>query len=106
MAMKLRNSRLNSAQTRRLLEHFVAGTTARTAAELIGVNRNTATHFYHRLRKLIAARLERTGPLNAGGEVEIDEVYFCSAGKTRHAGFRRATGRYSACSHAEARSRR
>jgi len=83
MAMKLRNSRLNSAQTRRLLEHFVAGTTARTAAELIGVNRNTATHFYHRLRKLIAARLARAGPLSAGGEVEIDEVYFCSAGKTR-----------------------
>ena len=83
MGMKLRRSRLSSAQTRRLLEHFVAGTTARTAAELIGVNRNTATRFNHRLRELIAARLARAGPLSVGGEVEVDEVYFCGAGKTR-----------------------
>ena len=83
MVKKLSRSRLNSAQTRRLVEHFVAGTTARTAAELIGVNRNTTTHFYHRLRELIAARLARAGPLSAGGEVEVDEAYFCSAGKAR-----------------------
>lgn len=83
MGKKPKHSRLSGAHTRRLLEHFVAGTTARTAAELVGVNRNTATHFYHRLRKLIAARLQRAGPLSAGGEVEVDEVYFCGAGKTR-----------------------
>ncbi len=60
--MNLKRSRLSVQQRERLLEHFVAGTPARTAAELVGVNRNTATHFYHRLRELIANRLERVSP--------------------------------------------
>jgi transposase len=63
--MKLRRSRLSTEQTQRLLEHFVAGTPARTSAELVGVNRNTATYFYHRLRELIAARLDALSPLGA-----------------------------------------
>jgi transposase len=65
--MKLKRSRLNPEQTQRLLEHFVAGTPARTAAALVGVNRNTATYFYHRLRKLIAVRLESVSPLRRCG---------------------------------------
>ena len=52
--MKLKRSRLSVSQTRKLLEHVVAGTPARTAAELVGVNTNTATLFYHRLREIIA----------------------------------------------------
>lgn len=60
--MNLERSRLSVQQRERLLEHFVAGTPARTAAELVGVNRNTATYFYHRLRELIAERLERVNP--------------------------------------------
>jgi transposase len=61
--MKLRRSRLSDQQSERLLEHFVAGTSARSAAALIGVNRNTARLFYHRLRELIAERLPRSSPL-------------------------------------------
>ncbi|MBI3526792.1 MAG: IS1595 family transposase [Betaproteobacteria bacterium] len=79
--MKLRRSRLSSAQTRRLLEHFVAGTPARTAAELVQVNRNTATHFYHRLREVIAVRLAHAGPSGSRGEVEVHESYLGSARK-------------------------
>ena len=33
--------------------HFVAGTTARTAAALVGVNKTTAAYYFHRLRELI-----------------------------------------------------
>src|SRR5882724_5482492 len=73
--MKLRRSRLSSQQTRRLLEHFVAGTPARTAAELVEVNRNTATHFYHRLREVIAARLAYAGESGSEGAVEVHESY-------------------------------
>ena len=62
--MKLRRSRLSNEQTQRLLEHFVAGTPARTAAELVGVNRNTASYFYHRLREVIARELESVSPLS------------------------------------------
>jgi transposase len=59
--MKLRRSRLSEQQSERLLEHFVAGTSARSAAALIGVNRNSARLFYHRLREIIAERLARSG---------------------------------------------
>jgi transposase len=81
--MKLRRSRLSSEQTQRLLEHFVAGTPARTAAELVEVNRNTATHFYHRLRKVIAARLAYAVESGERGEVEVHESYLGSTRKGR-----------------------
>ncbi len=38
----MRKSRLNAAKQARLMEHFVAGTTARCGAALGGVNRKTA----------------------------------------------------------------
>lgn len=44
------------------------------AAELTGVNRNTARLFFHRLRELIAHQLENVSPFV--GEIEIDESYF------------------------------
>lgn len=31
------------------MEHFIAGTTARCVAEIVGVNRNIAIYYYHRL---------------------------------------------------------
>lgn len=57
----------------------MAGTTARMAAELIGVNKNTATLFYHKLRDTITERIADESPF--GGEVERiahdpDESYF------------------------------
>ena len=72
--MRLRHSKLTSNQTSRLCEHFVAGTPARSAAELVGVNKNTAVLFYHRLRHIIAAQVEDASPIR--GEVEVDECYF------------------------------
>ena len=45
----------------RLIEHFVACTTARCAAALVGVNRKTAAYYCHRLREVIAYRLELVG---------------------------------------------
>jgi transposase len=55
------------------MEHFVAGTTARAAAEIIGVQANTAIRFYMRLRKLIASKLPS---YELCGEIEADESYF------------------------------
>ena len=69
--MKRQRSKLTDEQSRRLTEHFVAGTPARTAAELVGVNRNTARLFYHRVRELIARRLEQDSPFE--GNVALDE---------------------------------
>ena len=72
--MRLSGSKLTAKRTLHLCEHFVAGTPARTAAELVGVNKNTATLFYHRLREIVAARVEDESPVE--GEIEIDESYF------------------------------
>ena len=72
--MRLKHSKLTAIQTERLCEHFVAGTPARTAAQLVGVNKNTAALFFHRLREIIAVRVEDESPIK--GEIEVDECYF------------------------------
>jgi transposase-like protein len=55
----LKYCRLTEKQQDRLAEFFVAGVTARTAADLLGVNRKTAAYFYHRLRQLILEGIAR-----------------------------------------------
>ena len=42
----MRKSRLSKVKQDRLIEHFVAGTTARCAAALVGVNRKTAAYYF------------------------------------------------------------
>jgi transposase len=68
-----RKSRMPVRTQQKLLEHFVAGTTARAAALLVGVQGNTATLFYQRLRRLIASKQDSYA---MDGEVEVDESYF------------------------------
>src|ERR1700722_7820760 len=75
MVKARRRSWLGLEVQRALLMQFVAGTPARMAAELTGVNRNTATLFYHKLRELIAAKLAEESPFVVG-EIEVDESYF------------------------------
>lgn len=41
-----RKSRLTGRQQQRLIEYFVAETTARAAAELVGFQANTAIRFF------------------------------------------------------------
>ncbi len=72
----MRKSRLSKSIQDRLIEHFVAGTTARCAAELIGVNKNTAAYYFQRLREIIANQLEQESHEVFGGEIEVDESYF------------------------------
>ena len=72
----MRKSRLSPYKQDRLIEHFVAGTTARTASRLCGVHRNTAAFFFHRLRELIVLELEVESEAMFGGEIEVDESYF------------------------------
>ena len=72
----MRKSRLSYAKQGRLLEHFVAGTTARCAASLVGVNFKTACYYFHRLREIIAWQLELESDEVFAGEIEVDESYF------------------------------
>ncbi|MBD3653434.1 MAG: IS1595 family transposase, partial [Kangiella sp.] len=70
----MKKSKLSQYKQNRLIEHFVAGTTARCAAQLIGVNVKTAIYYYQRLRQLIFEHSESSEQLL--GEVEVDESYF------------------------------
>ena len=74
--MKISNCKLSKKCQHRLLEDFVAETTARSAADLIGIQPNTAALFYHKIREVIAARLDCLAEEMFGGEVELDESYF------------------------------
>ncbi len=67
---RMRKSRLSKHKQARLIEHFVAGTTARTAASLCGVHRNTAAFYFLRLREIIAYELEAESEAMFGGEIE------------------------------------
>jgi transposase len=74
MAGIYRKSRLSRSKQLRLMEHFVAGTTARTASGLVGVNPKAAAYYFHRLREIIEQASEDAKPLS--GEIEVDESYF------------------------------
>jgi len=54
--------------------YFVAGSTARCAADLVGVNPKTAAYYFQRLREIIYIATEDETPFS--GEVEVDESYF------------------------------
>ena len=58
------------------MEHFIAGTTARCAASLVGINKSSAAYYFHRLRQVIAHQLEQEAEDVFGGEIEVDESYF------------------------------
>jgi transposase len=60
-----RKSRLVPSIQFELLRLFVAGVPARTAAELTGVNRNTAILYFPKLRELIAEKLAEQSLLNS-----------------------------------------
>ena len=83
-----RKSRMSTHQQYRLIEHFVAGTTARTASQIIGVQVTTSARFYLRLRKLVASKLPS---YELSGQVEADERYF--GGKRKGMRGRGATGK-------------
>jgi transposase len=72
--MHVSRCRLTGNRQDRLAEFFVAGVTARAAADLVGVNHKTAAFFYHRLRQIIADKLVQSAPF--AGEIELDESYF------------------------------
>ena len=66
----MRKSKLSWYKQSRLIELFVAGSTARTAASLVGVNKTTASYYFHRLRLLIYENSQEPGLLE--GEIEVD----------------------------------
>jgi len=79
----MRKSQLSKTKQDRLIEHFVAGATARCAADLVRVNSKTAIYYFHRLREIIAHQLEQDADTVFSGEIEVDESYFGGRRKGR-----------------------
>jgi len=71
-----RQSRLKTSIQIELIKYFCAGVTARSAAELSGVNRNTAILFFHKLRETIHEEIISGEATQMSGEIELDESYF------------------------------
>jgi transposase len=81
MGMVMRKSRLSRDKQERLIEHFVAGATARTTSALVGVNFKTAAYYFRRLREIVYQATEDETPF--AGEIEVDESYFGGRRKGR-----------------------
>jgi transposase len=72
----MRKSRISWSKQVRLMKHFVAGTTARCASSLVGVNKSSGAYYFQRLREIIAYQLEQESHEIFEGEIEVDESYF------------------------------
>ena len=73
--MYVKHCKLTRSKQLELMKYFVAGSTARTAADLAGIHRNTAVRFFYKLRSAIASKQqERAAQFTV--EIELDESYF------------------------------
>ena len=57
------------------MKYFIAGATARTAADLVGIHRNSGVRFFHKLREKIALKQQDRSE-QFGGSIELDKSYF------------------------------
>ncbi len=71
--MKLSNCKLLRKQQLKLLEYFVLEVTARSAADLLEIQPNSAALFYRKLREVIVSYLEQEAHEIFDGAVELDE---------------------------------
>ena len=74
--MAISHCRLKKSTQTRLLEYFVLEVTARSAANLLGIQPNSAILFYRKVRQVIAVYLDQEAAEIFNGDIEIDESYF------------------------------
>jgi len=67
---------LSKSTQLRLLEYFILEVTAISAANLLGIQANSAILFYRKVRQEIAKRLSIEAQEIFNGDIEIDESYF------------------------------
>jgi transposase len=79
--MKITRCKLLRKQQLRLLEFFVLEVTARSAADILSIQPNTALLFYKKIRQVISHHIERSAAEMFDGAVELDESYFGGARK-------------------------
>lgn len=81
--MKITRCKLLRKQQLRLLEYFVLEVTARSAADILGIQSNTALLFYKKIRQVISHHIALQAAEIFDGAVELDESYFGGARKGR-----------------------
>ncbi len=74
--MKISYCKLRKSIQRKLLEFFVLEVTARSAADILGINPNSAALFYRKIREIINYYLTLEADEIFEGAVELDESYF------------------------------
>ena len=74
--MKITRCRLSKKTQNRLLEFFILEVTARSAADILGIQPNSAALYYRKIRQVIAYHLAQEAVEVFNREVEIDESYF------------------------------
>src|SRR3989338_1471468 len=73
--MYVKHCKLSRSEQLDLMKYFVAGSTARTAADLVGIHRNSAIRFFHKLREKIDIK-QKDRIEKFCGNIELDESYF------------------------------
>lgn len=58
------------------LEFFVLEVTARSAADILEIQANSAILYYRKIREMIACHLEQETHEMFAGAIELDESYF------------------------------
>lgn len=79
--MKITRCKLNKKSQIKLLAFFIAEVTARTAADLLGIQPNSAALFYRKIRQIIMYHLNQDAIEVFEGHLELDESYFGGARK-------------------------
>ncbi|MDO5070756.1 MAG: IS1595 family transposase [Neisseria zoodegmatis] len=74
--MKITHCKLKKSLQRKLLEYFVLEVTARSAADILGIQPNTAILFYRKIRLVISHHLALEADQVFEGAIEFDESYF------------------------------
>ena len=81
--MNLSRCKLSKKQQVKLLEFFVLEVTARSAANMLGLQANTAALFYRKIREVIVHHLSLQAQEVFMGSIELDESYFGGVRKGR-----------------------
>ena len=74
--MNITHCKLTKKQQISLITFFIGEVTARKASELVGINRNTVSLYYRKIRKIILKHMEEASKEYFDGEIELDESYF------------------------------
>ncbi len=74
--MKITHCKLKISIQNKLLEFFVLEVTARAAADLLGIQANSAILFYRKVREVISYHLALEADEVFDGQFELDESYF------------------------------